>query len=160
MILLRCYARLGRRHWDVMAPLAGPQRPYGALAAILWRPVSAVTSLRLFWACSKLGGDLGDLTPSAAPPRRSMRSYNDPAADFADRNEVAVLCDWGIKDMYMRYRFHAALLAKNAMSIIHYAIGLVFSIYGYAHSMMCFSRPLFQVARQDTPSPRWESDLC
>ena len=27
----------------------------------LGRPVSAATSLRLFWACSKLGGDLGDL---------------------------------------------------------------------------------------------------
>ena len=41
---------------------------------------------------------------SAALPRRSVRSHNDPAAisgdlaDFADRSEVAVLCDWGITD--------------------------------------------------------------
>ena len=57
----RCYARLGRCHCDVTALLACPQRPYGALAAMLGRPISAATSLRLFWACSKLGGDLGDL---------------------------------------------------------------------------------------------------
>ena len=60
--LMRCYARLGRRHCDVTGHLACPQRPYGAFAAMLRRPVSAATSLRLFWACSKLGGDLGDLT--------------------------------------------------------------------------------------------------
>ena len=60
-ILLQCYARLERRHWDVTAPLALPQRPYSALAVTLWQPVYAVNSLCSFWACSKLGGDLGDL---------------------------------------------------------------------------------------------------
>ena len=45
---------------------------------------------------------LETLLRSAALIRRSMRSHNDPAAisgdlvDFADRSEVAVLCDCGI----------------------------------------------------------------
>ena len=45
---------------------------------------------------------LETLLRSAALPLRSMRSHNDPAAisgdlaDFADRSEVAILCDWGI----------------------------------------------------------------
>ena len=61
-ILLRCFARLRRRDCDVTAFFACPQRPYGASVAMLGRPVSAATSLRLFWSCSKLAGDLGDLT--------------------------------------------------------------------------------------------------
>ena len=60
-ILLRCYAHLGWRHCDVTVLLACPQRHYRALAAMPGRPVSAATSLRLLWACSKLCGDLGDL---------------------------------------------------------------------------------------------------
>ena len=49
---------------------------------------------------------LGTSLRSAALPRRSVRSHNDPAAisgdlaDFADRSEVAVLCDWGITGIY------------------------------------------------------------
>ena len=45
---------------------------------------------------------------SAALPRRSMRSHNDPAtisgdlADFADRSEVAVLCDWELMTLLVR----------------------------------------------------------
>ena len=101
-ILLLCYARLVWRHCDITWHLAWPQRPYGVFAAMLRWPVSTATSLRLFWACSKLGsdlGDLGDLTAicSAATVlyEISQRSSVD-LADFADRSEVAVLCDWGI----------------------------------------------------------------
>ena len=45
---------------------------------------------------------LETLLRSAVLPRRSMRSHNDPAAisgdlaEFADRSEVAVLCECGI----------------------------------------------------------------
>ena len=39
----------------------GTWRAPSDLAAMLRWPVSAATSLRLFWACSKLGGDFGDL---------------------------------------------------------------------------------------------------
>ena len=34
-ILLRCYARLGRRHFDVTGHLACPQRSYGDLTALV-----------------------------------------------------------------------------------------------------------------------------
>ena len=76
-ILLRCYARLGRRHCDVTGHLACPQRLYGAFAAMLWQPVSAATSLRLFWACSKLGGDLGDLGDLTAICSAATGLYRD-----------------------------------------------------------------------------------
>ena len=71
---------------------------------MLRRPVSAATSLRLLWACSKLGGDLGDLEDltaicSAATALFEIsQSPSGDLADFADRSEVAVLCDWGISN--------------------------------------------------------------
>ena len=49
---------------------------------------------------------LETLLRSAALPRHSMSSRKDPAAisgnlaDFADRSEVAVLCDWGINNLF------------------------------------------------------------
>ena len=101
-ILLRCYARLGRCHCDATVLLACPQGPCGALAVILGRPVSVATSLRLFWACSKLGSDLGhlgDLTAICSAATALYENSQWPSgdlADFADRSEVAVLCDWGI----------------------------------------------------------------
>ena len=103
-IVLRCYARLGRRHCDATVHLACPQRPYGALAAMLGRPVSRRPHCACFEHVQNLAATsatLETLLRYAALPRRSMRSHNDPAAisgdlaDFADRSEVAVLGDWG-----------------------------------------------------------------
>ena len=108
--ILRCYARLGRRHCVVTSLSAYPQRPYGALAAMLGRPVSAATESRLFRACSKLGddfGDLGDLTAICSAAMALYEISQRPPGDlayFANRSEVAVLCNWGITSEFPSQR--------------------------------------------------------
>ena len=108
--LLRCYARLGRRHCNVTALLAYLQRPYGSLAAMPKRPVSAATSLHLFWACSKLGHFTAIYSAATELCEISQRPSGD-MTDFAHRSEVAVLCDWGIKS------HHSHLKVENKESI-------------------------------------------
>ena len=98
VIPLWCHARLGWRHCDVTGHLACPQRCYGDLFPR--RPRCAGFEHVQNLAATSVTFET--LLRSAALPRSSMRSHNEPAAisgdlaDFADRSEVAILCDWGI----------------------------------------------------------------
>ena len=66
---------------------------------------------------------LETLLRSAALPRRSMRFHNDPAAisgdlaDFADRGEVAVLCDWGIMSASKIFHFPLLIIFKQIVQL-------------------------------------------
>ena len=81
-----------RRQCDVTGHLACPQRPYGAFAARLRRPVSAATSLRLFWACSKLGGDLGDLGDLTAICSAATALYDISQRPSGDQRRSGRFC--------------------------------------------------------------------
>ena len=99
-----CHWNLGRPYCVVAACLGRRYCHVTALLSMLRRPVSAATSLCMFWACSKLGGnlgDLGDLTVIHSAPTALFEISHRPSgdlADFADRSKVTVLCDWGIRD--------------------------------------------------------------
>ena len=78
-ILLRCYARLGRRHCDVTDSQRSHCASFEHVQNLEATSATLDTSLRsavLSWDISQRPS--GDL------------------ADFADRSEVAILCDWGI----------------------------------------------------------------
>ena len=91
-ILLRCYARLGGCHCDVTGHLACPQRPYSVLAAMLRQPVSVATSLRLFWACSKLGSDLGNLGDLTVICRAATALYEISQRPSGDQRRSGWFC--------------------------------------------------------------------
>ena len=77
---------------------------------MLERSVSAATSLRLFWARSKLGHITAICSAATVLYEISQRPNGD-LTDFADRSEVAVLCDRGIKS------HHVHLKVENKDSI-------------------------------------------
>ena len=105
MILLLCYAR---RHGDVTAPLAYPQRPYGVLAVTIWQPVCTATSLRLFWACTTLGGNLGDLGDLTAICSAATVLYKISQQPRGDQRCSGWFCrsQQGRRPVWLRYWLH------------------------------------------------------
>ena len=81
-------------------PMARLLRCYGDL--FLRRPHCACFEHVKNFAATSVTLEI--LLRSAALPWHSLRSHNVPAAisrdlaDFADRSEVAILCDWGIRN--------------------------------------------------------------
>ena len=102
----RSYCEATRALGDVTAMSRGTWRVPSNPMACLLRYYGDLFPRRPHCACfeqvQNLAATSETLLRSAALPQRSMRSHNDPAAisgdlaDFADRSEVAVLCDWGI----------------------------------------------------------------
>ena len=105
----RSYCEATRALGDVTAMSRGTLRAPSDPTARLLQCYGDLFPRRPLCACfehvqnlAATSATLETLLRSAALPRRSMRSHNDPAAisgdlvDFADRSEVAVLCDWGI----------------------------------------------------------------
>ena len=109
----RSYCDATRALGDVTAMSRGTWRAPSDPTARLLRCYGDLFPQRPHCACfehvQNLAAILGTSLRSAALPRRSVRFHNDPAAisgdlaDFADRSEVAVLCDWGITHMYEWY---------------------------------------------------------
>ena len=105
----RSYCDATRALGDVTAMSRGTWRAPSDLTARLLRCYGDLFPPRPHWACfehvenlAATSATLGTSLRSAGLPGCSVRSHNDPAAisgdlaDFADRSEVVVLCDWGI----------------------------------------------------------------
>ena len=110
----RSYCDATRALADVTAMSRGTWRASSDLTARLLRCYGDLFPRRPHCACfehvqnlAATSATLGTSLRSAALPRRSVRSHNDPAAisgdlaDFADRSEVTVLCDWGISTIHI-----------------------------------------------------------
>ena len=139
----RSYCGATRALGDVTAMSRGTWRaPSDPTARLLWcysdlfpwRPQCACFEQNLAATSAILGTSLR----SAALPRCSVRSHNDPAAisgdlaNFADRSEVAVLCDWGLNASAGFYNWTIAAICEID--------GLKFIVYPFALSRIGANR--------------------
>ena len=96
------------------APWATSLRCHGALdvpTATLRRvscdAVSAATSLRLFWACSKLGGDLCDLGDFTVICNAATALYEISQRPSGDQRRSGRFCrsQWGRRPVWLGYNW-------------------------------------------------------